>query len=65
MFDNTREYNEILQFITLFLLVVIGVMIYSMNDNSERIEQEITVRNLTFIHNIIRDTTRNKSNEEK
>ena len=42
MFDNTREYNEILQFITLFLLVVIGVMIYSMNDNSERIEQEIS-----------------------
>ena len=25
---NPREYNEILQFVTLFLLVVIGVMIY-------------------------------------
>ena len=41
MFDNTREYNEVLQFITLFLLVVIGVIIYTMYYNTDEIEKEI------------------------
>ena len=41
MFDNPRDYNEILQFVTLFLLIVIGVIVYSMNDNTEKIEKEL------------------------
>jgi len=39
---NPREYNEILQFVTLFLLVVIGVMIYFMTDSAEKLENELS-----------------------
>tara|TARA_B100001123_G_C15088321_1_gene938566 strand:- start:303 stop:1040 length:738 start_codon:yes stop_codon:yes gene_type:complete len=42
MFNNTRDYNEILQFITLFLLIVIGVIVYYMNENTTQIETNIS-----------------------
>ena len=39
---NPREYNEILQFVTLFLLVVIGSMLYYMSDSTEKIQNELS-----------------------
>jgi hypothetical protein len=42
MFNNPREYNEILQFVTLFLLFVIGAMIYYMSENTDELKQEIS-----------------------
>ena len=41
MFSNPSEYNEILQFFTLFLLFVIGAMIYYMSENTESLEKKI------------------------
>lgn len=42
MFNNPNDYNEILQFITLFLLIVIAVIIYYMNENTTQIETNIS-----------------------
>lgn len=42
MFSNPSEYNEILQFMTLFLLFVIGAMIYYMSENTENLEKQIS-----------------------
>ena len=42
IFDNTREYNEVLQFVTLFLLIVIGTMIYYMSVNTDNIQKDIS-----------------------
>ena len=39
---NPREYNEILQFVTLFLLVVIGSMLYYMSDSTEKLQNELS-----------------------
>jgi len=42
MFSNPSEYNEILQFVTLFLLFVIGAMIYYMSEDTEKLEKQIS-----------------------
>ena len=39
---NPREYNEILQFVTLFLLVVIGSMLYFMSDSTEKLQNDLS-----------------------
>ncbi len=39
---NPREYNEILQFVTLFLLVVIGSMLYYMSDSTEKLQNDLS-----------------------
>ena len=41
MFDNPQGYNELLQYLTLFLLIVIFSMIYFMNTNTDKIENDI------------------------
>jgi hypothetical protein len=42
IFDNPREYNEILQFFTLFLLLVIGLMVYYASENTEKLKADIS-----------------------
>ena len=39
---NPGEYNEILQFVTLFLLVVIGSMLYFMSDSTEKLQNDLS-----------------------
>ena len=41
MLLDPQGYNEILQYVSLFLLVVIGGMIYYMGTNAESMESEI------------------------
>jgi len=41
MFDNPSEFNEVLQFVTLFLLFVIGAMLYFMSNNTNELQQAI------------------------
>jgi hypothetical protein len=41
MFDNPSEFNEVLQFVTLFLLFVIGAMLYFMANNTDELQQTI------------------------
>ena len=41
IFSNPREYNEILQYFTLFLIFVIGFMVYSMNSNTDDLKDDI------------------------
>ena len=40
--DNPREYSELLQFFSLFLLVVIGSMIYMMSQKTQALKKEIS-----------------------
>ena len=42
MFDNPKDYNEILQFVSLFLLFVIGAMIYYMSENTDKLKKDIS-----------------------
>lgn len=42
IFDNPRQYNEILQFIALFLLFVIGLMIYFMSQKTSDLKSQIS-----------------------
>lgn len=42
LFTNSREYNVLLQFLSLFLLFVIGSMIYYMNNNTDKLKEEIS-----------------------
>jgi len=41
MFDNPSEFNEVLQFVTLFLLFVIGAMLYFMSNNTNELQQAV------------------------
>ena len=38
---DTSEYTEILQYVSLFLLFVIGTMVYYMTTNSETMNKDI------------------------
>jgi len=51
IFSNSSEYNEILQFVTLFLLFVIGAMIYYMSEDTEKLEKQITELELSCPEN--------------
>ena len=42
IFDNPRQYNEILQFVSLFLLFVIGAMIYYISKRTDNLKEEVS-----------------------
>lgn len=42
IFDNPRQYNEILQFFALFLLFVIGLMIYFISQKTTDLQSQIS-----------------------
>uniref|UniRef100_A0A6C0FLQ4 Uncharacterized protein n=1 Tax=viral metagenome TaxID=1070528 RepID=A0A6C0FLQ4_9ZZZZ len=42
VFDNSQQYNELLHFVALFLLFVIGIMMYFMSNKADNLETEIS-----------------------
>jgi len=60
MFDNPQGYNELLQYLTLFLLIVIFSMIYFMNTNTDKIENDIANLELNCPEPILTDSEGNE-----
>ena len=56
MLSNPRDYNELLQYLTLFLLIVMGMMVYYISHDTERMNSEISKLEYDLKDELIRAT---------